>query len=63
MVAFVSDHQTRAARYRMRAEECRRLAALTSGPIGAEYESIARDYDELALLESLLAANQGTKAA
>lgn len=47
----------------MRAEECRRLAVLTPGPIGTDYESIARDYDELALLESILAANQGTKAA
>ena len=47
----------------MRAEECRRLAVLTPGPIGTEYESIARDYDELALLESIMAANQGSKAA
>ena len=47
----------------MRAEECRRLAALASGPIGTEYESIARDYDELALAESKLAAKHHHKVA
>ena len=63
MVAFVSDHQARAKRYRLRAEECRRLAALGLGAGGAEYERIARYYDQLARAELKLAAKQRHKAA
>jgi hypothetical protein len=59
----VPDHHARAARYRLHAEECRRLAALTSAEIGTDYESIARYYDELAQAELTSAAKPPPKAA
>ena len=60
---LVSDHHARATRYRLRAAECRRLAALIPAAISTEYESIARYYDQLALAELMSAAEQGHKAA
>jgi hypothetical protein len=52
----VPDSFTRAQRYRERAAECRRLAAMTLSPKPrADYEELARRYDEIAEMEVKLA--------
>ena len=46
------DAPTRAKRYRERAEECRRLAAMAVSPkTRADYEALAEQYEEIAKLE------------
>jgi len=46
------DHLSRAQRYRERADECRRLAALTAWPdLRQRYREMADNYDQLARTE------------
>ena len=50
------DPYARAQRYRERAAECRRLAALAVSPkTRADYETLADQYEEIAKLELKLA--------
>jgi hypothetical protein len=52
----VPDPLSRAQRHRERAVECRRLASqTTSAEVRAEYEELARNYEELAQAEISMA--------
>ena len=54
----MSDHLSRAQRYRGRADECRHLAYLaTSAETRKEYARIAEYYDQLAQAELTLAGD------
>jgi|307.fasta_scaffold70315_2 hypothetical protein len=58
------DPLTRSRRYRERADECRKLAALAKSPEArAEYEKLAGFYDEIAEAELKLANADRTNEA